>query len=118
MNSSHEKLFVRRNIKPKVKVYRDVEYKYNRSIKRFAQINENILLTGMTGKSSYEKLLEKDNAKYLHKDLKPILIMLRLLGCFPVYFSKSGWYTHTHTHTHTHTYTHTNMCRYMIICLK
>jgi len=44
----------------------------------------------MTGKSSIENLLEKDNAESLHKELKPLLIMLRLLGCFPVYFSKSG----------------------------
>jgi hypothetical protein len=27
-----------------------------------------------------------------------------LLGCFPVYFSKSGKYKHTNTHTHTHIY--------------
>jgi len=90
MNSAHEKLFVRRNIKNTGKVYRDVESKYNRGIKTVAQINENILLAGMTGKSSIENLLEKDNAESLHKELKPLLIMLRLLGCFPVYFSKSG----------------------------
>ena len=72
------------------KVYRDVEFKYNRSIKTVAQINENILLAGMTGKSSNDNLLEKDNAESLHKELKPLLIMLRLLGCFPVCFSKSG----------------------------
>ena len=77
-------------MKNKSKVYRDVESKYNRSIKTVAQINENILLAGMTGKSSNEKFLEKDSAESLHKELKPLLIMLRLLGCFPVYFSKSG----------------------------
>jgi len=77
-------------MKNKSKVYRDVESKYNRSIKTVAQINENILLAGMTGKSSNDKLLEKDSAESLHKELKPLLIMLRLLGCFPVYFSKSG----------------------------
>jgi hypothetical protein len=77
-------------MKNKSKVYSDVESKYNRSIKTVAQINENILLAGMTGKSSNDKLLEKDSAESLHKELKPLLIMLRLLGCFPVYFSKSG----------------------------
>ena len=90
MNSTHEKLFVRRNIKPKTKVYRDEESRYNRSIKTVAQINENILLAGMTGKSSYDKLAEKDNAESFHQELKPLLIMLRLLGCFPVHFSKTG----------------------------
>jgi len=90
MNSTPKKLFVRRNIKSKDKVYHDVESKYNRNIKTVTQINENILLAGMTGKISYDKLMGKDNAESLHKELKPILIMLRLLGCFPVYFSKSG----------------------------
>jgi len=90
MNSSHEKLFVRRNIKNTGKAYCGVESKYKRSIKTVAPINENILLAGMTGKSSNEKFLEKDNAEYLHKELKPLLIMLRLFGCFPVYFSKAG----------------------------
>ena len=90
MNSTHEKLFVRRNIKNKGKVYRDGEYRYNGSIKTVAQINENILLAGMTGKASNGKLLDNKNAEFLHKELKPLLIMLRLIGCFPVYFSKSG----------------------------
>jgi hypothetical protein len=90
MNSKNEELFVRRNIKSNVKGYRDVESKYNRSIKRVSQINENMLLDGITGKTSYDKLLEKDNEEIMHKQLKPLLIILRLLGCFPVYFSKSG----------------------------
>jgi len=90
MNSTDEKLFVRRNIKTNFSGYRDVESKYNRSIKTFLQINENVLLNDMTGIRSYDKLLEKDSAEFLHKELKPLLIMLRLLGCFPVYFSKSG----------------------------
>jgi hypothetical protein len=83
-------LFVRRNIKNKDKVYRDVESKYNRSIKTVAPINENMLLADMTGKSSNDKLLGNDSAEFLHKQLKPLLIMLRLLGCFPVHFCKSG----------------------------
>ena len=99
MNSTDEKLCVRRNIKSKGKVYIDIESKYNRSIKTVAPINDNILLSDITGKTSYDKLLGKDNAESLHKQLKPILIMLRLFGCFPVNFSKSGKYTHTHTHT-------------------
>ena len=90
MNSEHENLFLRRNIKNTGKVYRDVEYKQNGSIKTVASINENILLAGLTGESSYDKLLVKNNAETLHKELKPLLILLRLLGCFPVYFSKSG----------------------------
>jgi hypothetical protein len=90
MNSTQEKLFVRINIKNKFKVRRDEESKYNRSIKTVAIINENILPAGMTGENLYDKLLEKDNAECLHRQLKPLLITLRLLGCFPVYFSKSG----------------------------
>jgi hypothetical protein len=90
MNSKHGKLLVRRNIKSKENVYSDVVSKHDRNIKRVSQINENILLAGMTGKKSYDKLLDKDNAESLHKQLKPLLIMLRLFGCLPVYFSKSG----------------------------
>jgi len=90
MNSTNEKLFVRRNIKTNFSGYKVVESKYNRSIKTFSQINENVLLNDMVGITSYGKLLETDNAGSLHKELKPLLIMLRLLGCFPVYFSKSG----------------------------
>ena len=99
---------MRRNIKSKGKVYIDIESKYNRSIKTVTPINDNILRSDITGKTSYDKLLEKNNAKSLHKKLKPILILLQLFGCFPVYFSKSSKYTHTHTHTHTHTDTHTD----------
>ena len=80
---------MRRNIKNTGKVYRDVEYKHNGSITTVAPINENILLAGMTGKT-YDKLFDNNNAEFLHKELKPLLIILRLLGCFPVYFSKSG----------------------------
>jgi len=90
MNSRHEKLFVRRNTKTKVKVYRDVKSKYNINIRRVAQIHENILFAGMTGKWSNDKMLDNNNAESLHKELKPLLILLRLLGCLPVYFSKSG----------------------------
>ena len=90
MNSKHGRFLVRRNIKTKVKVYRDVECKYNGSIKTVGQINENILLAGMPGKTSYGKPLEKDNTESLHKQLKPLLIVLRLLGCLPVYFCESG----------------------------
>jgi hypothetical protein len=90
MNSTNEKLFVRRNIKSNVKGYRDEESKYNRSIKTVSQLNEFFLLDDITGKTSHDKLLEKDNAKFLHKQLKPLLIIMRLVGCFPVYFSKSG----------------------------
>jgi hypothetical protein len=71
-------------------VYRDVEYKYNRNIKTVSEINENILLAGMTGIRSKDKLLDNNYAEFLHKHLKPLLIVLRLLACFPVYFSKSG----------------------------
>jgi hypothetical protein len=90
MNSKHEKLFVTRNIKTNFNVYRDVESKYNRSIKTVSQINENVLLNSMTGKTSCDEFLEVDNAGSLHKELKPLLILLRLLGCLPVYFSKTG----------------------------
>jgi hypothetical protein len=90
MKSTQEKLLERRNIKSKVRVYRDVESQYNRSIKTVAPIKENILFAGMTGKASHDKLLDYNNVESLHKELKPQLIILRLLGCLTIYFSKSG----------------------------
>jgi hypothetical protein len=90
MNSTQEKLFVRRNFKIKFKDYRDVESIYNRSIRTVTPINETTLFSGTTGNNSYDILLEKDSAESLHTQLKPLLIMLQLLGCFPVYFTKSG----------------------------
>jgi hypothetical protein len=90
MKPIQEKLFVKRNNKNKFKIYRDVKSIYNRSINTVATINENILLADMTEGTSCHKLLEKGNAESLHRELKPLLIMLRLLGCFPVYFTKSG----------------------------
>jgi hypothetical protein len=90
MNSTNEKLFVRRNIKSNVKGYGDVESNQNRIINTVSQINEYMLLDGIIGKTSYDKLFVKENAESLHKQLEPLLIILRLVGCFPVYFSNSG----------------------------
>jgi hypothetical protein len=90
MNSVEGKLFVKRSIKIHRRIYSGIDSKYKRNIKTVSQINKNLLLAGMTGKTSSDKMLEKDNEESLHKELKPLLIMLRLLGSFPVYFSKSG----------------------------
>jgi hypothetical protein len=98
MNSTREKLFVRRNTNISFNAYRDVESQYNRNIRIVAPLNENTSLDSMTGKTSYDKVLETDNAQSLHKQLKPLLIILRLFGCFPVYFSKLGEYIHTYKH--------------------
>ncbi|GFG36031.1 hypothetical protein Cfor_05620, partial [Coptotermes formosanus] len=89
MNSTEGKLFVRRNIEANSRIHSDTESNYNRNIKTVSQIHENLLLAGMSGKTSYEKMLEKDKEESVHEELKPLLILLRLLGCFPVYFSKS-----------------------------
>jgi hypothetical protein len=90
MNSTEGKLFVRRNIKANSRIHSDTECTYNSDIKTVSQIQETLSLAGMGRKISYEKMLEKDNEEPFHKELKPLLILLRLLGCFPVYFSKSG----------------------------
>jgi hypothetical protein len=99
MNLTREKLFVRRNVKTKAKVCRYVESKYGRSINTVSQTNENIFMSAMNGKTSYDKVFEKNTAESLHKQLKPLLIFLRLLGCFPAHFRKSGEYKHIHIHT-------------------
>jgi hypothetical protein len=92
MNSAHKKLFVRRSIRSKIKVYRDIESKYNRRIKSVAPINENMFLAGMAGKTSYDKLLEKDKAGSLYKELKPLLIVLTCLRKINRQTSKQSQY--------------------------
>jgi hypothetical protein len=104
MNLTRQKLFVRRNVKTKAKVCRYVKSKYDRSINTFAQTNENIFTSVMNGKTSYDKLFEINSAETLHKHLKPLLIFLRLLGCFPAHFSKSGEYKHSYTQMYDHTF--------------
>ncbi|GFG38414.1 hypothetical protein Cfor_06730 [Coptotermes formosanus] len=89
MNSIEGKLFVRRNIKANSRIHSDTECKYNRNTKTGSEMNENLLLAGVSGRNSYGKMLERDNEESFHMQLKPLLIFLRLLGCFPVYFSKS-----------------------------
>jgi hypothetical protein len=90
MNSTEGKLFLKRNTKTKSRSYGGMQYKYQRNIETVSQINDNVLLVGVSGKISYDRMLERDNKESLHTELKPLLIFLRLLGCFPVYFSKSG----------------------------
>jgi hypothetical protein len=100
MNSAKRKLFVKRNIKRNSRIYSDIKYTYNRNIKTVSQINEHLLLADITGKTSYDKILKKHKEETLHNELKPLLIMLRLLGCFPVYFSKSCEYIHPYVSTY------------------
>jgi hypothetical protein len=38
----------------------------------------------------YDEIPKKYEGELLHYQLKPLMLMLRVLGCFPVQISKSG----------------------------
>jgi hypothetical protein len=38
----------------------------------------------------YDELRKKFDEELLHNQVKPLILMLRVLGCFPVEMSKSG----------------------------
>jgi hypothetical protein len=89
MNSKYDKLFVKRNVNINNRVYSNTEYKYNENINAISHTNEASWVVNMT-QTAYDTISEKHDKEAFHNQLKPLLIMLRLLGCFPVDFPTSG----------------------------
>jgi hypothetical protein len=89
MNSKQDKLFVKRNINFKNKIYSDFEYEHNKTIHTISHTNEDSWVGNVT-RAAYDKVSEKHDEEAFHNQLKPLLIMLRALGCFPVDFPSSG----------------------------
>jgi hypothetical protein len=52
-------------------------------------MNEDSWVGNMT-QTAYDKISEKHGEEAFHNQLKPLLIMLRAFGCFPVDFPISG----------------------------
>jgi hypothetical protein len=89
MNSKEDKLFVKRNANFNNKIYSDFEYKHNKTINTISYTNEDSWVGNMT-QTAYDKISEKHGEEAFHNQMKPLLIMLRVLGCFPVDFPTSG----------------------------
>jgi hypothetical protein len=88
MSSKQDKLFVKRNVNINNRIYSDFEFRHNKNI-NMSHMNGNPWVVNMT-QTAYDKISEKHEKEVFHNQLKPLLIMLRLLGCFPVDFPTSG----------------------------
>jgi hypothetical protein len=89
MNSKQDKLFVKRNVNFNNRIYSDFEYKHNKTINTISHTNEDFWV-GNVNRAAYDKVSEKHDEESFHSQLKPLLIMLRVLGCFPVDFPTTG----------------------------
>jgi hypothetical protein len=86
MNSKQDKLFVKRNFNFKNRIYSD---KHNKTIDAISHTTEDSWVGNVT-QTAYDKVSEKQDEEAFHNQLKPLLVMLRALGCFPVDFPTSG----------------------------
>jgi hypothetical protein len=96
MRLKENKLFVRRNTCINRRIYRD--FAFNRS--RNASFRDIHTISNIFNKKARAKQTnlsvehgetpKKYEEELLHYQLKPLILMLRVLGCFPVEISKSG----------------------------
>jgi hypothetical protein len=89
MNSKEDKLFVKRNVNFNNRICSDFEYSHNKTINTISHTNEDSWVGNVT-RTVHEKVSEKHEEEAFHNQLKPLLIMLRAFGCFPVDFPKTG----------------------------
>jgi hypothetical protein len=89
MNSKEDKLFLKRNVTFNDRICSDFDYKYKKNINSISHTNEDSWVGNVT-RNVHKKVSEKHEAEAFHNQLKPLLIMLRALGCFPVDFPKTG----------------------------
>ncbi|PNF23784.1 hypothetical protein B7P43_G16805 [Cryptotermes secundus] len=96
MRLKGNKLFVRRSAGSSRRVHRDYFFNRNRNVPLGdVQRVSDIFSTEPGDKQTtlnmgYDELRKKSDEKLLHSQLKPLILMLQLLGCFPVEMSKSG----------------------------
>jgi hypothetical protein len=89
MNSKQEKLFVKRTADIDKRIYSDLEYDHNKSIHTISHTKVDPWVVNMT-QSACDKISEKQDEEAFHNQLKPLLVVMRALGCFPVEFPVSG----------------------------
>jgi plasmid replication initiation protein len=89
MNSKQDKLFVKRSVNFNNRIYSDLENKSKKTINTISHTNVDSWVGNVTRTAHY-RVSEKYDEEAFHNQLKPLLIMLRALGCFPVDFPTSG----------------------------
>lgn len=96
MRLKGNKLFVRRSAGSSRRVHRDFAFNRNRNVplgdvRRVSDIFSTEPGDKQTSLNmGYDELRKKSDEELLHSQLKPLILMLQLLGCFPVEMSKSG----------------------------
>jgi hypothetical protein len=89
MNAKQDKLFVKRNADVNKRIYNDLEYNQNKTIHTISHTKDDPWVVNMT---QSDKIRKKGEEESFHNQLKPLLVFLRVLGCFPVGFRASGQY--------------------------
>jgi hypothetical protein len=99
MRSKQTKLFVRRNISMDRRMHQEFSLHRNNQVLfgRFQGVSDTILTPGKESRieelkesTKYGELLDKYDKQLLHQQLKPLTLILRVLGSFPVELSTSG----------------------------
>jgi hypothetical protein len=88
MNSKQDKLFVTRNIIVGNRTREILELEPN--INSISETDDKLWRANLARKTFREEMLEEQEKQTLHNQLKPLLIALRMFGCFPVDFRTSG----------------------------
>jgi hypothetical protein len=93
------KLFVRRNISMDRRMHQDFALHRNNQVQfgRIQAVSDTILTSDkesgieeLKESRKYGDLLDKYDKQLLHQQLKPLILILRVLGSFPVEISTSG----------------------------
>jgi hypothetical protein len=96
MRFDGNKLFVSRSISISRRMHRDFAFNRNRNFgfrdirALFNTFSKESEAKKTTLKMEYNELPKKYEEELLCYQLKPLLLMLRVIGCFPVEISKSG----------------------------
>jgi hypothetical protein len=99
MRSKQTNVFVRRNISMDRRMHQDFDLHRNNQVPfgRIQGVSDAILASGKESRieelkesTKYSDLLVKSDKQLLHQQLKPLILILRVLGSFPVEISTSG----------------------------
>lgn len=99
MRSKQANLFVRRNISMDRRMHQDFALHRNNQVPfgRIQAVSDTVLASGKESRveelkesTKYDDLLDKYDKQLLHQQLKPLILILRVLGSFPVEMSTSG----------------------------
>jgi len=99
MRSKQTNLFVRRNINMDRRMHQDFALYRNNQVPfgGIQGVSDEMLACGKEPKieelkesTKYGDLLDKYDKQLLHHQLKPLILILRVLGSFPVEISTSG----------------------------